>query len=390
MTFGGQGPYTPQNPTQARVQHRKVGRGAIAALGASVIMVVVAVAALALHLSPFRPSSAVSTPTHSSSPPESPRPFACAVSPPPVVNGEPPARWRSVAAYDAASKTVLMFGGETKTGFLDDTWTWNGRSWLRWTLSARPTPRSRPAMAYDAPRQKVVLYGGQDRYLSVPGLPYLHDTWLWNGCSWRRADPALSPVVSDAVMTFDARSGKIVLFGLTLGGPVTAETWTWNGITWSKRENVNNPPGRLGASMAYDPGTKRVLLFGGWNNSAGSLNDTWAWDGTRWTQLHPSSSPSARDQAAMTGDVASGHIVLFGGNSGGADSDTWIWLGSDWVQAHPQHSPPGRDGAAFTSDASSGQELLFGGFQVNGSIGTPSSDTWKWSSTDWQQAESVP
>ncbi len=29
--------------------------------------------------------------------------------------------------------------------------------------------------------------------------------------------------------------------------------------------------------MAYDPATRQLLLFGGYNNTSGYLADTWTW-----------------------------------------------------------------------------------------------------------------
>jgi len=67
-----------------------------------------------------------------------------------------------------------MFGGFDGTGYLNDTWTFDGVSW---TLVATDTPLQ-PAlaaqMAYDGVTREVVLFGGYDGTI----------IWETRGCGW--------------------------------------------------------------------------------------------------------------------------------------------------------------------------------------------------------------
>src|ERR1017187_10564845 len=87
---------------------------------------------------------------------------------------------------------------------------------------------------------------------------------------------------------------------------------------WRKLNPFTSPPARFAASMAFDPVSGRILLFGG--TGAGSVNDarndTWTWDGSTWLELHPATSPPPRLGASMTLDSWSGHLLLFGGQAG--------------------------------------------------------------------------
>lgn len=75
-----------------------------------------------------------------------------------------------------------------------------------------------------------------------------------------------------------------------------------------------SPPARGQACMAYDVATQQVVLFGGEDDSSlPALGDIWLWDGTNWTQQYPSTSPSAREDASMAYDPVTQNIVLFGG-----------------------------------------------------------------------------
>jgi hypothetical protein len=62
-------------------------------------------------------------------------------------------------AYDATHGQVVLFGG-FGTGYLGDTWTWDGTDWTQRTSAHAPSPREAMSMAYDAAHGQVVLFGG--------------------------------------------------------------------------------------------------------------------------------------------------------------------------------------------------------------------------------------
>ena len=74
-------------------------------------------------------------------------------------------------------------------------------------------------MAYDSDRDVVVLFGGRD-----DGSTIFDDTWEWDGDTWVRVftDPS-PPRTSDATMAYDSSRGVMVLFGAGVG----ASNATW-------------------------------------------------------------------------------------------------------------------------------------------------------------------
>ncbi len=118
--------------------------------------------------------------------------------------------------------------------------------------------------------------------------------------------------------------------------------------TWTQLSPATSPPARDFASMAYDPATGQMVLFGGMGIGGSYLDDTWTWNGTTWTQQYPATSPSARDGASMAYDPATGQMVLFGGDAVSSSNldDTWTWNGTTWTQLSPATSPPARAGAS--------------------------------------------
>jgi len=70
--------------------------------------------------------------------------------------------------YDAATDTILLFGGSSSgrapDGRLDlaDTWTWDGSIWAQLQPAAAPSPRDRAATVYDAATGQLLLFGGTE------------------------------------------------------------------------------------------------------------------------------------------------------------------------------------------------------------------------------------
>jgi hypothetical protein len=63
-------------------------------------------------------------------------------------------------AYDAATHTVVLFGGFNGGALLDDTWTWNGSDWTQQHPATSPSARETTSVAYDGATGTVVLFGG--------------------------------------------------------------------------------------------------------------------------------------------------------------------------------------------------------------------------------------
>ncbi|HEY6623439.1 MAG TPA: kelch repeat-containing protein, partial [Acidimicrobiales bacterium] len=278
-------------------------------------------------------------------------------------------------AFDSATDQLLLFGGRAATGNFGDTWTWDGSNWIQRSPVASPSPRNYAAMAYDQSTRQLILFGG-----SSAGGP-LGDTWLWTGTTWDQLSPAASPPArAFASMAYDQATGQLILFGgRGTDGAALGDTWSWTGSTWAQLAPSTSPTARSFASLAYDRSRSSagLILFGGSTGPGPTyLGDTWAWDGTNWADLAPATSPPVRDSASMADDPSTGQLTLFGGSDGGNHlGDTWEWDGSTWAQLAPTTSPPARYSAPLTYDTGTDQLVLFGG---NGATGTKLDDTWLW------------
>src|SRR5215471_15653290 len=126
-----------------------------------------------------------------------------------------------------------------------------------------------------------------------------------------------------AAFAYYPPKNQLVLFSGRRPGTIFGDTWT-----------------RTGASMAFDPATHQLLLFGGSaTTGTGFSNQTWTWNGSNWTQLHPAASPPGREDQQMAYDPATQTVILFAGFHGtGYWDDTWSWNGSNWTKLSPATS----------------------------------------------------
>ncbi|MDY0004664.1 MAG: DUF4215 domain-containing protein, partial [Polyangia bacterium] len=237
-----------------------------------------------------------------------------------------------------------------------------------------PASRYAHGMAYDARRGKILMFGGT--HFDGAAFTPLRDTWEWDGAWVRRTPKNIPPARSGHAMAYDAARERVLLFGGSSGQfSKRTDTWEWDGADWTLLTPANFPPGRSAHAMAFDAGRGRVVLFGG-DSETGFMGDTWEWDGQAWAELQPASAPSARLGHFMTYHPARGTVILYGGNgSGGLTTDTWEWDGTAWTQLAPLGSPTcGSGGGAMTFDAARGEVFAF-----------PSCGTWTWDGVTWTE-----
>ena len=106
------------------------------------------------------------------------------------------------------------------------------------------------------------------------------------------------------------------------------------------------PPGRRDAAMAYDPQTRKLIMFGGIGSTSAGINDTWAWDGKGWTQLHPATVPSGF-YFFMASDAATQRLVMFIPDPTGLT--IWSWTKGNWMKLG-DYAPAGINSLTYDGD----------------------------------------
>jgi hypothetical protein len=352
----------------------------------------------------------------------------------------PPARSTAAMAYDSARGRTVMFGGSVSSNVMySDTWEYDGTTWLLINPPASPQPRAQHAMAYDVGRARMVMFGGWNAGQN----DLLDDTWEYDGTSWLQASPTASPPArAGHAMACDVARGRTVLFsGTSFNSATLPETWEYDGATWTQMHppvspaygsadewmvydsvrarmvllettypataasctalseydgttwtRISMPPAaRKEHRMCYDSARGRTVLFGGTLIAAAlgtqphviQLADTLEYDGTAWMQRTLATSPAARRSHSMTYDLIGGRTLLFGGyGASGTLADTWAYDGSAWTLMTPATSPPARFGHAMTYDLARTRTVLFAGKDGSNIV---LKDTWEYDGTTWTQ-----
>jgi hypothetical protein len=239
-------------------------------------------------------------------------------------------------AYDPTTETVVLFGGSDNSSgaVLGDTWTWDGVTWTQQFPPVSPPARSpRYSMVYDAATETVLMFGGIGASTGDYGGVPFGDTWEWKGRTktWTQQFPSSSPSARDASVAYDPIAKTAVLFGGDNGGGDCCriyynDTWTWDGVNWTEQSPASSPTARTAQSIAFDASLGQVVLFGGTSGPPQALNDTWAWNGKAWNQLSMANQPSARYWPVMDFDPLSDGLVLFGGELTGDVVTNQTWL----------------------------------------------------------------
>jgi hypothetical protein len=204
--------------------------------------------------------------------------------------------------------------------------------------------------------------------------------------TWKKLKPAnVLPPRAAFASAYDPISKKIVVFGGNNNQTNLNETYTFDGKTWTKVKTSVAPAARETAMMAYDRKTHKLVLFGG-SSGLVRLNDTWLWDGasSTWTQAKPKTVPPGAVAPILFTDPANGHVDMFGGNRGQFYSrDTFQWTGKNWklLNLDETKSPYPRMASVIAQDPIRKNVVLFGGISDNWVM----QNTWTWDGTSWTE-----
>jgi hypothetical protein len=244
----------------------------------------------------------------------------------------PPARYYASLTYDAADGYLLLFGGNSSNGFLNDTWSfvhgaWTNQTGVNASYPNAPPARAAAALAYDAYDGYVLLYGGEQsrQLVNATSETYVGsdftDTWSYRGGGWVPLSPAQDPGALDsASCAFDAATASVVLYGgFSWNGGNSGATWMFHGGQWTELPAAGNssasPPGRNNGALTFDPQIPGLVLFGGhaqWE----FYTDTWEFVNGSWSPVAFSANatvPSGAFGSNLVWDNATSQLLLMGG-----------------------------------------------------------------------------
>ena len=203
----------------------------------------------------------------------------------------PPARNLAAMVFDPGHCRTLLFGGSGPSNALSDTWSYDGTNWTQFNNAATPSGRWGHVMAFDTSRGRVVLFGGYGP--AYPGGADTNDTWEFDGSTWVQVFPQASPPsLVQAAMVYDQSRSRIVMFGGTQAweytpGPVWAVATT-HAATFSRGQTgatytvtvantvwTDQTSGTVTVREIMPPGLALVSMSGtGWTCTPGASSCT--------------------------------------------------------------------------------------------------------------------
>lgn len=210
---------------------------------------------------------------------------------------------------------------------------------------------------------------------------------------------------------FDAQRSRLYVFGGRTEGGLSHHDDAWGlrmspGALPEWRELArpgagNAPPPIRSCAAAFDPVTRRLIVFAGWNGVV-MQNGVWSLSlghssgvDPTWTQLCDASScgtaPTPRRSSQAVYDASRRQLVVMGGLDGAFRNDVWTLnlTGTPrWTQVSPAgDAPPERAGHSMVADERRDRVWLFGGTRS----GSDLADTWWFDlgTTTWHRADTT-
>jgi hypothetical protein len=288
----------------------------------------------------------------------------------PASGNAPAPRSNAAAIYDSLNHRLVIFGGKSASGNLNDVWAFDLRNnnWSELTPASGPAPAPRFTAngVYNPAAQQMIIWSGQ-------GAGFFNDVWAFdlNSKSWSQfTPPDPNPNTRYGVASiFDPRAKELVAFaGFTDAGRFD-DTWRFNlaNATWQEISLASHPERRCLHSASYDAFKHRMIIYGG--QTSGPRDDIWAFDlaNNTWADLTPPTSPAGRWFSTNIYDAANHRAVIFGGGLGGGSVTNEVWAfdlaQNSWQQLSPSGIPPAaREGAVAIYIRAEDRMVIFSGF----------------------------
>ena len=264
---------------------------------------------------------------------------------------------------DPADHEVVLFGGVNSHGRdLNDTWVWSAGTWTNVTptgASESPPAGFWASMTYDAATSSVLLFGGINE-----SSQYGNDTWSFKAGKWTQLFPtSLPPGRHAQEMVYDAASSEVVMFGGLGSTNYLNDTWTYRSGNWAPILGGNHPGSRVGPGIVYDTDESVVVLYGG-QPAPDDYYSTWLFSGGVWAQYNLSANPPnpTNPWGQMIYDPTDHYVFLFYEEGGsGPTMETWALTisssGPSPIQASLAADPDSislGQGTTFVTEATGG------------------------------------
>jgi len=337
-----------------------------------------------------QPSAAASqSPSTATSPGGSPSATASAARPGwselQAVGAAPAPREDHTWTATADGATAYLFGGRDGATIYEDLWAYDlaTDAWSQVSDAGAGPPARFGHNAAWTPGIGLVVFGGQS------GAGFLNDLWAYDPAAnaWRAlAGGGAQPVARYGSCASVGPDGRLwISHGFTSEGQRFADTRAYDfaTATWTDETPAGDAPIKRCLHACWWTAADALTLYGGQTTGVTALGDLWRMrigprPGTgAWEQLTPSEGlPAERNLTAAARWGAMTLLVGGQGLDGEFLADAW-WLddadGAATPLAATGVAPPGRAGAELVADPARGRMLLFGGRSTASALG----DLWQ-------------
>jgi hypothetical protein len=261
----------------------------------------------------------------------------------------PGKRSEVIAVADAASDSILIFGGNDgpivdqipRAAFRDDTWVFEPE--FGWTEVEGDHPSARGRYGAVLAGSRALLFGGRYRDADATGdYTVFGDLWAFDFAArtWTEIEAPGGPTPRYLPqLAFIESEGALYLWGGVtstdaLSYTISEELFRYtDDAGWQEIETGGDAPSRrtfVGSTL--DPGTDRLLVFAGQRGDFQSLafNDLYALELSTgvWEELDNggSGAPFTRMYPHLLWDENRDRALMFGGHTDiGDGNDLWRW-----------------------------------------------------------------
>lgn len=282
-------------------------------------------------------------------------------------NSPPPARRHATAIFDPVANRMIVFGGATASGNVNDVWSFavGSSQWTNITPSAgaAPPPRLGHTAIYDQQSRRMIIWSGQ-------GSGFYNDAWAFDlaTLTWQELSPVGTKPnqrYGSAAVYDPVNHSLVITAGFTDAGRFNdTQALRLGSNQWVNVTPAGTKPvPRCLHTASYDAQRQRMMLYAG--QSAGALNDFWAFDLTAnaWMEITAIPRPTGRFFSSSV--VAESRFLVFGGSSGGVSlNDTWSFdlEQNAWTELVTTGTPPEpRNGHTAVYLPSQREMMIFGG-----------------------------
>jgi len=281
-----------------------------------------------------------------------------------------------VAAYDAATNSLIAFGGQDDTGMLNAVMALsnaNGSTTGTWTIvlpdgaAGSPSPRNFDTGVYDSANSRLIVFGGcafSGQYCTA----VQNDVWVLSNANGVNGTPTWTQLAPTGTLpsarwghaaAYDPINNRMIIYGGDNLNVTFGDTWVLsnaNGIggtpNWTKLIPTGVPDGQDDPTVVYDPSHNVMILFGGRRANFGlDVNSVWTLSNANgtggtptWTKLianGTAGSPPRRDSHFAAYDGSNNRMIIVAGNSNTATgfpelNDTWVLANASGFGGTPQ------------------------------------------------------